>query len=289
MWISLTLLCAFFLSISDVFAKLAVRQFGSTRVAWSRFAFAAPFLFFLIFHPACRLPSDWGLYGLFLLLALPLEVAAAFLYIKAFEKSPMSLTVPFLAFTPVCILVTGWVILGERPTWEGAGGVLMVAFGAYVLSSGAGSKGLLAPLKNFIKEPGSVMMLGVAVLFSITATLGKKLILLSSPLFLVSTYGIFVLVPMTAYILWKQPGTSFAPLFRSGYAWATGAFWALMAIFHVFAITMAHASYMVAVKRTSLLFGVGFGLVLFKEGGALYRIPGSLIMLAGVFLLAWGY
>lgn len=286
MWISLTLLCALSLSVSDVFAKLAVRRFDSAQVAWARFALAAPLTFFLVFHPACRFPDNWPVYLFYMALALPLEIVATFLYIKALEKSPLSLTVPFLAFTPVCILLTGWIILEERPTLEGASGVVLVAFGAYVLSSGGASRGLFAPIKNFIREPGSVMMLGVAVLYSLTATLGKKLIQLSSPLFLLSTYGIFVALAMTLLVFRHRPLEKIRPLVKSGLVWGVGGFWALMAVFHVFAITMSHASYMVAVKRTSLLFGVVFGLALFKEGGARHRIPGSLVMLAGVLLLA---
>jgi len=56
------------------------------------------------------------------LTGLPLEVLAFLCYMKALKVSPLSLSVPFLAFTPGFILLTGWFILGETIRgvgWQG--------------------------------------------------------------------------------------------------------------------------------------------------------------------------
>jgi len=44
------------------------------------------------------------------------------MYQKALHIAPLSLTVPYLAFTPVMILVTAFFLLGEVPTLWGATG-----------------------------------------------------------------------------------------------------------------------------------------------------------------------
>jgi len=284
MWISLSLFCALFFSVSDVFSKIAVRRIAPDGVAWARYVFCAPML--LVLAPFSRPPSSWRLFLLYMACALPLELVAAVLYSNALKRSPLSLTAPFLAFTPVCILLTGWIFLGEKPGAAGIAGVLLVAAGAYVLSLGAQPAGVLGPFKNFAREPGSVMMLGVAVLFAFTATLGKSMIQVSSPLFQAWSYNLAMSVVMTFYLRWKQPRANYRALCLQGVLWGAGAFWALMNVFHVLAISVAQAAYMMSLKRTSLLFSVLFGLWLFREGGVAHRLPGAVLMLCGVVVLA---
>jgi uncharacterized membrane protein len=43
---------------------------------------------------------------------------------------------------------------------------------------------------------------------------------------------------------------------------------------------------MLSVKRTSLIFGVLYGWLLFKEGNIRERLLGTVVMLAGVVLIA---
>jgi len=46
-------------------------------------------------------------------------------------------------------------------------------------------------------------------------------------------------------------------------------------------------AYMIAVKRTSLLFGILYGALFFRERGFSGRILAGGLMLGGVFLIAW--
>ena len=52
-------------------------------------------------------------------------------------------------------------------------------------------------------------------------------------------------------------------------------------MFHGFAISMTKAVYMMSVKRLSILFGVVYGGVVFKEENFLIRFLGALLMFAG--------
>ena len=111
---------------------------------------------------------------------LPLEVLAMLLYMRALRLCHLSLCVPFLAFTPVFLIFTGWLVLGERLNRWGVAGTLMIALGCYVLGLGAdgrGKTGVLAPLKALAKEPGARLMLMVAAIYSLTAALYKSAIL----------------------------------------------------------------------------------------------------------------
>lgn len=91
-----------------------------------------PLLFIgFIFVPVPELDKTfWWI----LLLSLPVNAAAYILYLHAIRLSPLSLSVPFLAFTPVFMLITSRVILNETITPWGGVGVGMIILGSYVLN-----------------------------------------------------------------------------------------------------------------------------------------------------------
>jgi uncharacterized membrane protein len=127
-------------------------------------------------------------------------------------------------------------------------------------------------------------MLMVAFIFSITSSLGKLAINHSSPLFFGTTYFIVLALIYTPFGL---PGMRRSPLSRAG--WGTmlivGALNALMVVSHVLAISLANVAYMIAVKRSSLLFSVLYGYLIFREGYVGERLIGALLMLAGFVLV----
>jgi uncharacterized membrane protein len=73
--------------------------------------------------------------------------------------------------------------------------------------------------------------------------------------------------------------------FGGGWFFLIGACQALMAICHFKAISMILVSYMISVKRLSLLLSVLFGGLFFHEEHIKERLSGSLLMLVGVVLI----
>ena len=61
---------------------------------------------------------------------------------------------------------------------------------------------------------------------------------------------------------------------------------AVMAMTHFIAIAHIEVAYMVAVKRTSLLFGMLYGAWLFREPGLSRNLLAGGLMVAGVVLIA---
>ena len=53
-----------------------------------------------------------------------------------------------------------------------------------------------------------------------------------------------------------------------------------------FAMQLTQVSYMIAVKRTSLLFSIGFGYFMFRERNISVRFLGGVVMLAGLVVMA---
>lgn len=280
-WVLFALLTALSLSTADALSKRALRDTDDLVMVWVREGYALPFLalaFLLV--PVPELDATFWLTVVSL---IPLEIVSLLLYIKAIRLSPLSLTVPFLALSPVFIIFIAFIFLGELPDRSGIIGILLIAVGAYTLNASASKQGILGPVKAILKEPGSVLMLIVAVIYSLTATLGKVAVQHSSPIFFGFFYPFTLTVVLTVYLLSKR---------KLGYVFTKPATFipiglctSVMIVSHFIAISMTDVAYMISVKRTSLLFSVIYGWLLFKEEKIRERLFGSALMLAGVVMI----
>jgi len=287
MWIALSLVCALSLAGSDALTKLASERAGGKvghyAMAWLRVALCIPLgLGFLTFIEIPPLDSTfWAAF----VIAMPFEILALYLYTRALRESPLSLTVPFLAFTPVFILLVADVVLGERVSTTGGLGIVLMVAGGYTLNIDKARGGLMAPIKAIAQEPGSWMMLATAAIFSITATLLKLAINHSSPMFYGAVYyvalGVFFL-PLAARELRPIPLNSrVLPIMLFA-----GALQFLMLMTNMAALSMSKVAYMVSIKRTSLLFGVLLGWLMFREINIRQRLLGAALMLSGFAVVA---
>jgi uncharacterized membrane protein len=56
-------------------------------------------------------------------------------------------------------------------------------------------------------------------------------------------------------------------------------------ITHVKAINLVEVSYMISVKRLSILFGVIYGVIFFKETNIKERFLGATVMVLGIIMI----
>lgn len=289
LWVPVTICCAFSLATSDALTKKALAaRHNEYLTAWVRLLLMVPpLVIVLLANPVPPLGAE---FFPTILTALPIELLALILYFKALKLSPLGLTVPFLALTPVFLIVIPYLLLGERITLAGGAGIILIAAGSYTLNLHNRRSGLLAPFRSIFKDRGSLCMMVVAVLYAFTATLAKKAINCSSPLFFAGLYPILLFVCLTPVALWKgghelrRPG-------GSGILPATllPAFFSLgEAITGVIALSLTNVAYMIAVKRLSLLMGIVYGHVLFREEELRERLAGGGLMVLGVALIVVG-
>lgn len=289
MWVGYALLSAFALSTVDALTK---RRLGALRapqefylVAWARLVWATPLLLPILWLLP-RPPLD-GVFWWTMAAMVPLELLALVLYVKALQLSPLSLTLPFLSLTPVFLLGTSVVILGETPSLLGVAGVVCIVLGAFLLHLRAWREGLFQPLRLIWREPGSRYMIATALIYSVTADLGKRAILHSSPLLFGLIYFAVLSIAFLPVVVIAVGWRGVAAIRRTEFA-AIGLWEALMIVAHVFAIVGTNVSYMIAVKRTNQLFGLAYGAWWFGERRIAERWLGTLVMLAGVALTAAG-
>lgn len=101
-----------------------------------------------------------------------LNIVANLAFFEAVRVSPLSLTIPFLSFTPVFAALIAMPLLGEVPGPLQMAGILLVVGGAFLLTSGGGMR----PGKvwrAFLEEKGSPLMMLVALLWGATITFDK--------------------------------------------------------------------------------------------------------------------
>jgi uncharacterized membrane protein len=169
----------------------------------------------------------------------------------------------------------------------GAMGIFFIAAGSYALNISKIKEGIFEPLRAITKERGSVFMIGVALIYSLTASLGKMAIQHSSPLFFGTTYFTVLAFFFTPIALYKQnkykdekiEGKTILSVILPGI------FYSLMVISHMIAISLAKVAYVISVKRMSLIIGVFYGYLFFKEKQIGERFIGALLMFTGFILI----
>lgn len=285
MWIFLTLLSAFCVATNDALAKDLLKTEHELKVAWIRMGWAAPFL--LLMLPFAKWPDHPYKFFLVLSLSLPLELIAFVLYNRALRLSPLSLTLPFLAFTPVILILTSWLFLGERINLAGFTGICLVCLGGYILNIENIKHGLLAPIAAIFKEKGSRLMLLVALIYSFTATFGKKLVVLSDPFFMASIYHPLAALLLLPLPLAKAGWNPVTLLNRKGRFILIGFIQAVEAIAHFNGVRYVEIAYMISLKRLSIIIGLIYGRMLFNEKMFPQRLIGAAVMLAGTTLIVW--
>ncbi|MCK5082452.1 MAG: DMT family transporter, partial [Candidatus Omnitrophica bacterium] len=161
MWIPLILATAFFVSLQDVLGKKIIDRVDPHVVAWGWFFFSLPLLTGCLIIDG--IPPLDSLFWKSLIISTVLLTFASILYFKAIKYSDLSIAVPMLAFTPLFLLITSPIILGEFPGFLGIIGVLLIVIGSYVLHLQGRLKNFWDPFKRLIGEKGTRYMLMVAV------------------------------------------------------------------------------------------------------------------------------
>ena len=244
------------------------------------------------------------LFFLYLFLSAILSFTSSWLILWAIEKSELSKVFPLVNLTPLFMIFTGWLFLGEVPEPEAIPGIILIVIGAGFLHMEMERKNWIKSIKALFTEKGSVAMLIVSVLWSINGAVDKLGILSSSPGLWAACVKLSVAV--TAGVSWLkfrrrdsgggrilkkvkpvEAETILIPNYVILLLPALCSVVLLLASFKAY--TMTKVIYVISVKRLSSIFIIILGRIILKERGFFYRISGGIIMLAGVIIIAfWG-
>ena len=286
MWLLLSFLTACSNSAQDIISKRLSTRVSPYVTAWAASFFSLPFLGLLFLHDHAALDHGPGFWPALLVTGVLLAISTVFLF-KAIEAADLSLSIPILSFTPMLLLVTSPLILGEFPKPSGITGMVLIVLGCYALFYHPEQENILAPFQRLMKARGSRYMLVVAVLYSIGGNIDKIGVRNSSPLLWSISLNAFVCVLL--WIMMSIKVKYAAEQVRLNWPWlvAMGFSLALMMIFQMNALKLTIVPYVIAIKRTSVILTSLWGVWFLKERGGWERLLAVGLMIAGVFIISF--
>ena len=282
MWILFASLNPVSEGIRSVFIKKASREFDPIQISWANnflpVLFFTPLLFFI------KLKFN-TLFFVGLIGSSSINVVANILYMRSISKGDISSVMPMQSFAPIFLLLSGPVILGEFPNLIGLIGIILGVVGSYLLNLDLSKTGILAPFKSLLKDKGTRYMLIVAFLWSISANFDKIAIQNSSTWQYMACTNILIFSSISLLV-----GTTekFKIRKRGGnkkYLFIISAFTVGSYIFHMTALSLTLAAYVIAMKRMSAIISVFLGSVFLNEPNVRQRLLGAAVMFTGVLLI----
>ncbi|MFA6429102.1 MAG: DMT family transporter [Patescibacteria group bacterium] len=219
-------------------------------------------------------------------ISLTINAITSYLYIDVLRHADISHVMPLVTLSPVFMLVTGPLINNEWPTWLGAVGVLLTVFGTMVAHAQRAHRSPLDPLRELAKIPGTRQMLLVAFLWSVSSPFDKIAAQASTPLwYVVSMNAGLALVFYIAMRITRQRHASSHERPALLPVMSIGFFEAIIGAFQITAITLAPVTYVIALKRASVLFSMAWARLFFHETNIGKRAIGALITFVGLLCI----
>ncbi|RQD64585.1 MAG: EamA family transporter [Desulfonatronovibrio sp. MSAO_Bac4] len=285
MWIILSFLTAVCEALKDGLCKKSLQQYDVFTISWAWKVFSLPFIIPLIFFVPIPevIPRE---FWVALLTGGGLNILATLLYIRAISLSDLSITLPLLSFTPVFLLITSPIMVGDIPAPLGFAGVFLIFLGSYILGIKDRTT-IFSPLQAIVKEPGARLMLMVALIWSVAANIDKIGVMATTPFFWAVCVQSFIAMGLTIVLFINR--SSMKGRFRTGTGMLLlmGFFTGAGFVFQMTAISIGLVPYVIAIKRMSIVLGVLIGGLYFMEKDLKTRLGAAFIMVAGVFLIAF--
>ncbi|MDR4494987.1 MAG: EamA family transporter [Nitrospirales bacterium] len=287
-WIFLALLAAFIESLKDLSSKASLRTISPQLAGLAASAVPIPMLLvFFLLSPGW--PTIDSAFATALVLSGSLNVLGMFHFMRALQESDLSLTIPFISFTPVFLLVTSPLLVGDIPTARDFSGIVCIVGGSYLLHLHTVRLGLFAPFKAIWDQPGPRRMLFVALIYSFTSNFDKMGVQHSSPLLWSLSITTFMTVGflwLLRYVPWEghppPQGRALMMLLL------IGVFQGLVLLVQNHALVSGPVPSVIALKRTSILFAVIWGMMFLRETHGRERLAGAILMIIGIAILGMG-
>lgn len=284
MWIPLAFGVALFDSLKNVLAKHTLKDIDEYTVAWANSFFSAVFLIPILFF---ELPEIKPMFFVGLIVSGTLNILALIFFMKSIKSGDLSNTVPLTTLSPLLLLITSPIIVGEFPSFQGMLGMIAIVVGAYLLNFKQDQKDFLSPFRSILKEKGPRYMLLVVLIWAITANFDKIGVVNSSPLFYSFSVQLYIGVLMLTVVIprfVRNPN----PINRNLKSLiGVGFLSTLTIICHMLAISLTIVPYVISIKRTNSILSVVFGRLFFKEGYMKERFSAAVLMFIGVLLITF--
>lgn len=128
-------------------------------------------------------------------------------------------------------------------------------------------------------------MLMVAIIYSFTSVGGKAAMSYVGAMNFAAFYIPLVGISALLLVVAVEPKRVLVFVDTPGWHLFIGILFTIMLVTHFLALSKVEAAYMVAVKRSSMVFGILYGAWMFHEKGLLKNSVSATLMVAGVTLI----
>jgi drug/metabolite transporter (DMT)-like permease len=218
---------------------------------------------------------------IYLLIDVTLIALAQILLMRALQVSPMSLCIPFMAFSPVFLIPMGYIVLGELPNSSKLMGVGLIVIGSLVMHRKLFAAGWLAPLAAILREKGSRYILLVALILAITSPVEKQLVLMSDPLTVAFGYGLGLCVFFAVLALVRNADCLTVMRKTPGWTILAGILDAATILLLYFTFGFLPAVIAISIKRAGIVLSIFAGWLVFHERNIGDKLIAASGMLAG--------
>ena len=218
--------------------------------------------------------------------SLLLNIAANVMFLEAVKRSPLGLTVPYLALTPLVAAIAALFFGYGLSSW-GWAGVIVLTVGTAWLHPRDSRWGVLTPIYRLRDEPGSGLMVLVALAWGFTAILDQDAVKHIPPTLhaLVLAIGMFF-AGVVGFIWHNRRSKLSYPSTLSPWILGTGAMMAIAMVAQFEAFTRIDVAVVEAVKRIiGTSSAVILGVIFYNEGDIARRLLASLLMGIGAATL----
>ncbi|HMC61623.1 MAG TPA: EamA family transporter, partial [Candidatus Solibacter sp.] len=221
----------------------------------------------------------------YLALDVGLITCVMWLYFRALQISPLSMCVPFLAFTPVFLIPSSFFLIGETVPPMKLLGVLLIVVGSLVMHRRLFAVSWMAPFKAIVQEKGSRYMLLVSMIFSLTNPLDKKLVVMSDVFTEAFCYGVGLCISF--FLLGRLQKADFGAAIERNVKWVSLAALsdAVSLLFQLASYAFIQVAIVVSIKRAGIILSVAAGWLFFRERGITDKVIAASVMFCGVLIL----
>lgn len=216
---------------------------------------------------------------------------AFFLVMLSLKNLEISKALPLLALTPGLVAIFAFLILKDELSLSGVGGIVLLFTGTYLIETRPGQK-IFDPFVTIIRSKKHHYVLGALLLFTATSIvdrwlLGRYKLMPEAFMGFQQLFMAFNFFVITLFLK-KKPFHIIRSLDASVWKWiCLIAFFTIVYRYtEILAVKSASVALVLAVKRISVFIAVVIGGRLFKESSLLLRAAATVIIIAGLFVIA---
>lgn len=209
---------------------------------------------------------------------------------RAYKDGDLSIVYPLTQTSMIYVPIWGVLLLGERLSLLGVGGILLVIFGTFSVQMQHVSLAELARPFRDLQSPSVRYSLMAGFIYSIGSVAEKTGVRLYPPLYFTYFLVFSMLMLMTINLCRPRYRSLVAAEFRENWRPILISGPVVMASFLTFryGLNLAPVGYAVPVRQVSIMVGVLIGIIFLREAFGKIRLLSALLIVVGAVLIRFG-